>query len=197
MKAIAALDRIIGEAHSPIRQPNAKEDKKRSAIEYLHLESVIRLEGEEIHLRVVVERDNNGLLHYDLMIEKSVAEATKALDLESGASDAPRPIPDNHSGGDGAPILDGADEEVKKNAMIINMFFFGEVVDEGEDPTYDQGGIFPAPLAPEGAESKVKTAKGTRSADRLQRDRSRPPDHVTRPDHGRREPGVPARAAAA
>ena len=44
------------------------------------------------------------------------SEAQKALDRESSASGAPRPIPDNHSGGDSAEILDRPVNGVKLEA---------------------------------------------------------------------------------
>lgn len=95
LKLVAKIAEIIRTANLPANgwQDNEKMDKKRSSSGYYHLENTIMLDDELISLKVVIEKDNNGLLHYDVILPKNSAQF-------DGIKKSERPVLDNYSRGD-------------------------------------------------------------------------------------------------
>ncbi|MEE3608283.1 hypothetical protein ACLQ90_09655 [Avibacterium paragallinarum] len=73
LKALAQLEEIIKTAKGSkdYIQDNFKSDKKPNVLRYFHLENHVLVDNRPLKINVVIEEDTNGLLHYDLTLEKN------------------------------------------------------------------------------------------------------------------------------
>ncbi len=132
LKALAVIDRIIKGAHSPDYQSNFKVNEKPHVIEYIHLKNTVTIDGEPTPFDVIIERDADGLLHYDIMIPK--AKVTAALDSSSTAAEW-QTTPDTKSGiyhklsvrqGDEKINIDHIFDTASSDQWVLNLFIEGE-----------------------------------------------------------------------
>lgn len=89
LKLLHAIPQIITAATEAQRSENNKRDTKPDVVAYYDLKSTATLGDEHLSVRVVIEQDSNGLLHYDLMIN---SPTKKAMLDSTGRS------PDHYSG---------------------------------------------------------------------------------------------------
>ncbi|WP_198331476.1 defense against restriction DarA-related protein [Psychrobacter aquimaris] len=138
LKLVAKIAEIIRTATLSTNswQDNEKLDKKPMVAGYYHLENKISIGGETIELRVLIEKDQKGLLHYDVILPKHAASFDN-LDQKNVLETA---IPDNDSGvASSTPnIKSPNDEDVNQDqAMfdkaspatvdgVLNMFILNE-----------------------------------------------------------------------
>lgn len=96
LKLVAKIAEIIKTATLSTNgwQDNEKLDKKPMVAGYYHLENKISIDGEIIELRVLIEKDQKGLLHYDVILPKHEAIFDN-LEQKNVLETA---IPDNYSG---------------------------------------------------------------------------------------------------
>lgn len=149
LKLVAKIAEIIKTATLPTNgwQDNEKLDKKPMTLGYYHLENKVSIGGEIIELRVLIEKDQKGLLHYDVILPKHEASFDN-LEQKNVLETA---IPDNDSGVDSSTLNIKApnDEDVNQDqAMfdkassatvggVLNMFIlndtFAEDTANGDD----------------------------------------------------------------
>ncbi|MGP5656812.1 defense against restriction DarA-related protein [Psychrobacter celer] len=96
LKLVAKIAEIIKTATLSTNswQDNEKLDKKPMVAGYYHLENKISIDGEIIELRVLIEKDQKGLLHYDVILPKHEVSFDN-LEQKNVLETA---IPDNDSG---------------------------------------------------------------------------------------------------
>ena len=96
LKLVAKIAEIIKTATLSTNgwQDNEKLDKKPMVAGYYHLENKISIDDEIIELRVLIEKDQKGLLHYDVILPKHEASFDN-LEQKNVLETA---IPDNYSG---------------------------------------------------------------------------------------------------
>lgn len=96
LKLVAKIADIIRTATLSTNgwQDNEKLDKKPMVAGYYNLENKISIDGEVIELRVLIEKDQKGLLHYDVILPKHEASFDN-LEQKKVPETA---IPDNDSG---------------------------------------------------------------------------------------------------
>ena len=121
LKALAAIKQIISGADSPIREDNFKKNEKPDVVAYYHLRNSINLDGATLPLTVVVQEDDKGFMHYDMLIDRNVVETKTALDSSSAAS--VRASTPNHNSGN-AHTLSIALDSI--GGEVVNLFFDGE-----------------------------------------------------------------------
>lgn len=75
LKLVAAIGDLIKTATLINHQieNNYKQEKKKEIICYYHLTNQCLVDGEKIKVRIIVEKDTKGLLHYDVIVPKSIA----------------------------------------------------------------------------------------------------------------------------
>lgn len=147
LKLASAISQIIKTAKiAPDSwQPNNKTDKKPSTLGYYHLSNSVKLDGDVFNLRVIIEKDNNGLLHYDVIVSDE-----QAIDVFDGVDNnlLEQPCPDNNSGGSPS-IKDSIENEHHPvnvfdslpSGYVVNLFIEGEpaevvhVEDAPQEPT--------------------------------------------------------------
>ncbi|MAD95846.1 MAG: hypothetical protein CMB99_00820 [Flavobacteriaceae bacterium] len=137
LKMLAGLKQLIATARTPVIEKNHKVADKRSVELYYRLSNRVSIDGERHNVTVLIEKDVNGMLHYDLLLE---AKTKTALDSAS-AVDADQSIPDNHSGDeptnnngtepDAGQVLDNValDDTASGSLtgnMVLNLFIEGE-----------------------------------------------------------------------
>lgn len=96
LKLVAKIAEIIKTATLSTNgwQDNEKLDKKPMVAGYYHLENKISIDDEIVELRVLIEKDQKGLLHYDVILPKHEAIFDN-LEQKNVLETA---IPDNYSG---------------------------------------------------------------------------------------------------
>lgn len=163
LKLVAVVSNIIKTANlsSDSWQDNQKKERKPNVAGYYHLKNMVVVEGELIEVSVLIEKDDNGLLHYDILVPKKNADGFDSI--ETKKSD--QPIPDNYSGGrsdkDSKPqVIDSVNRaDFDENAdFVVNMFISGR--DSNKTPNF----ALATTIIPTGRENTVKTAKGTQVA---------------------------------
>ena len=136
LKLVASIADIIKTAKLPSAgwQDNGKLDKKPRVSGYYHLTNNIDIDGESFDIRVIVEKDENGLLHYDVVVPKNVQEFDSVIQNEKSECSSP----DNYSGEtfafDGITpqdenLVNAFDDAGEK--YVLNLFIEGE--DDVED----------------------------------------------------------------
>ena len=132
LKLAAAIKDIVKSAklESPKLDENHKKDKKAEIIGYYHLTANVILDGEVFKARVVVEKDNRGLLHYDLILPKSkvgIFDSAKQITAENLITIQGQPL----------------DIDIAKNSEISNTFDSIEIENPIEKLTPDtkSGGL--------------------------------------------------------
>lgn len=129
LKLAAKIEAIIRTAKMPKTgawQDNQKKSSKRSVAGYYHLTNAVNIDGEKLNITVLIEKDNNGLLHYDLILPKDNAKFDSLEIKMSG-----RPIPDNYSGGDPDLLITPYDENIVNGfdaangeKYVLNLFVY-------------------------------------------------------------------------
>lgn len=193
LKLVAKIAEIIRTATLSANswQDNEKLDKKPMVAGYYHLENKISIDGEIVKLRVLIEKDQKGLLHYDVILPKHEASFDN-LEQKNVLETA---IPDNDSGVASSTlnIKSPNDEDVNQDqAMfdkaspatvdgVLNMFILNETSTEdtagGNDSIEAEGtdkeladtdGDEASTTNPnnkkitKGKSNKAKTSKGTK-----------------------------------
>lgn len=137
LKMIAAIESIIGSASEKSWEENYKKEDKPYIEGYFTLKSRVSVEDRAFVVDVLIEKDGNGVFHYDLIIDR---EKTKtALDSASGAASVARRSPDHKSGHSGDPnVVEGAQEvnlalDSASGRMVLNLFIEGEPPELVED----------------------------------------------------------------
>ena len=142
LKLASAIVQIIKTARldKPQLEQNYKQDKKNRVVGYYHLQNKIMIDGNLITVRVVIEKDDKGLLHYDVIVPTQASEAENLITIqgqppmEKSAEDSP----DYYSGG-------SADENSKatfdsildSGAWVVNLFIEGEPVEVIQESVED------------------------------------------------------------
>ncbi|NDI85071.1 defense against restriction DarA-related protein [Undibacterium crateris] len=130
LKILSSIKSIIATAFDPKTEENFKKDKKPHVISYLKLKNIVELAGESISVDVVIEEDDKGLLHYDMLLDAGVVDTKTALDSSSAASVSGVSTNHNSAITDTFNINPG---ETEVNAvfdsvsgMVLNLFIVGE-----------------------------------------------------------------------
>lgn len=154
LKLVAEIANIIKTAKvtSDSWQSNIKADKKRSAAGYYHLANKIKIGDDTLNVTVIIEKDNNGMSHYDVLVPSNVAN-----DLDSKKM-SKQPVPDNYSGGDldteaSKPAFDSI---IDSGEWVVNLFIEGE--DDFTLSTYTEADL-------RAQEAVLKAAEAKRQAD--------------------------------
>jgi hypothetical protein len=146
LKMLADIKQIIATAKNPIVEKNYKVAEKRNVELYYRLSNKVSIDGDSHHVTVLIEKDTDGMLHYDLLLE---AKTKTALD---SAVDVDQSIPDHNSG----------DESVENNGTALDS---GQVLDSDEpEQSFDDAGASLKPgvmlnLFIEGEEPEVLEAE--------------------------------------
>ncbi len=155
LKLVAKIAEIIKTATLSTNswQDNEKLDKKPMVAGYYHLENKISIDGEIIELRVLIEKDQKGLLHYDVILPKHEVSFDN-LEQKNVLETA---IPDNDSGVASSTLNIKApnDEDVNQEQTmfdkatpatadgVLNMFILNETSTEdtvsGDDSIEAEG----------------------------------------------------------
>lgn len=125
------IRRIVMTAKNPVSKDNNKKDKKPHVLRYHYLASRVSLEGKVYQVKLVIEEDRNGKMHYDLLVDP---HKTKAA-LDSAAFGGREWNRDNESRDalqenngtelDENQALDSASE----SDLRLNLFFVNELDD--------------------------------------------------------------------
>lgn len=165
LKAVAAIQEIIKHAKSAKWEENHK-PKKQSAEGYYHIDSSVSIDGVKVDADVVIEKDENGLLHYDYIIRSE-----KAASLD-GAASSSRVPPDHKSGTGDGDILNTNQNQSQAifdstgGEYVLNLFLkvkdpvTGEWVEVPDEPIeFDEAGDGQELLSEQGLQDKA-TALG-------------------------------------
>lgn len=131
LKLVAAIANIIKTAKLPSDnswQENGKIDKKPMVSGYYHLANMIQIDGQELNIRIVIEKDEKGLLHYDVIVPKIIKGFDGICKKMLGAA-----IPDNYSGvtpsnnitSQGENLVNQFDAATGQS-YVLNLFIEGE-----------------------------------------------------------------------
>ena len=186
LKLVAKIAEIIRTATLSTNswQDNEKLDKKPMVAGYYHLENRIFIDGGIIELRVVIEKDQKGLLHYDVILPKHEASfdnleqknvlETAIPDNDSGVASSTLNIkaPNNRDVNQDQAMFDKATPATADG--VLNMFILNdrsteEAANQGNDNELaDTDGDEESNTNPnnkkitEGKSNKAKTPKGTK-----------------------------------
>jgi hypothetical protein len=123
LKMVSKIREIIASATNPKWEGNFKTREKPSVVGYYRMSNTVSVGGSSIPVTVLIEQDENNLLHYDLLLPE---KAKAALD---SAALLPTTPPDHKS-----EIADDAHfvtlDAVSQGRYVLNLFI------EGEDPDY-------------------------------------------------------------
>ncbi|WP_125922461.1 LPD3 domain-containing protein [Pseudomonas fulva] len=170
LKLLHAVPQIIRQATAAERSENHKRDKKTTVEAYFYLKATVKLAGEPIAVRLVVEQDVSGQLYYDLLVEppkeKAMLDSNECSpdhysghSLGTGTASMSQRSPDHNSGhwldssvehGVGVVMLDDAGH------LVLNLFMDGEVL----TPEAEQAPSQPAPEIIEYTTKKGKVLRG-------------------------------------
>lgn len=142
LKLVAKIAEIIKTATFPTNgwQDNEKLDKKPMTLGYYHLENKVSIDGEIIELRVLIEKDQKGLLHYDVILPKHEASfdnleqknvlETAIPDNDSGVASSTLNIkaPNNEDVNQDQTMFDKAD--LATEGVVLNMFILNDTSTE-------------------------------------------------------------------
>jgi hypothetical protein len=135
LKLMSAIERIVGTAHTPEPSENIKKAQKRNVKGYFYLQNKVVVAGEVVGVRVVIEEDEKGLLHYDVIIDQQEAKTAHLFD--SAVWDERLTLDNNSRNGPfdycstkvfGSQVLDSASGNV--STMVVNLFIDGEAIEE-------------------------------------------------------------------
>ncbi|GLZ19464.1 LPD1 domain-containing protein [Burkholderia plantarii] len=133
LKLIPAIRRLIETAQESVEEPNHKRGSKPDVRRYFLLKNTVALDGETVRVAVLIEEDSNGLLHYDLLVDR--AETKTTLDSSSAVL-VPERSQDNDSwhpdasniDSQGIDVNEAALDSVVEGALVLNLF-----IDEEEN----------------------------------------------------------------
>ncbi|WP_236167376.1 LPD3 domain-containing protein [Pseudomonas fulva] len=148
LKLLHAVPQIIRQATAAERSENHKRDKKTTVEAYFYLKATVKLAGEPIAVRLVVEQDVSGQLYYDLLVEppkeKAMLDSNECSpdhysghSLDTGTASMSQRSPDHNSGhwldssvehGVGVVMLDDAGH------LVLNLFLESDEVSAAPAP---------------------------------------------------------------
>ena len=188
LKLIPAIKSIIKTASEKTWQDNVKKGEKPHVAGYYLLKSGAKLEGEELAIDVLIEKDENGLLHYDLLVErtqtKAALDSSSAAPVSKGSQDNNSWHLDNSSIGEPQEDFNEDDSMVDENeigetfdaeevamdsasggGMVFNLFIEGEEeVGNGEgerQPEAQSPLAAPEVISPASADSPAEDPQKT------------------------------------
>ncbi len=148
LKLMSAIRQIIATSHSPVEEANFKKAKKPQVVRYFHLSNKVTVDGEEVSVRVVIEEDQQGLLHYDVIVEADKAKTAlmdSAVDTEAmtPAHKAGITSDENDITGDNGSQEEPDDADFDSSDgtdLVLNLFIDGED-NEVEDDLNERAGF--------------------------------------------------------
>jgi len=145
LKLIPAIKSLIRSAVEAEWEGNAKPEKKPDVLGYYLIKSIARLEGEAVKVDLLIEKDKQGNLYYDLLVDRPQTKA--ALDSSSAVS-ASKHSPDNNSGYLDNLNLGALPDGVKLDSasgsdLVLNLFIEGEEPEAVEDTPADDSTPLP------------------------------------------------------
>lgn len=133
LKLIYGIRELIGNAYEKDWEPNYKRDKKPRIEGYFTLKSKAVLDGKEMIVDVLIEKDDQGHFHYDLLLDRQIAKEA-LVSASHGADGDPTPKAGDRLDTDVATFDSAGQETVK---YVINLFIEGEapeVIEEEAEP---------------------------------------------------------------
>lgn len=143
MQILHSIEQIIKNAKGKddYKQENKKKTQKANVDFYYHLQSKISLAGREFVARVVFEEDKDGILHYDVIVPRGIAENNKALYDALTHDTHPWNTPYNAYEYDDTNMQTESQEVMLdgiKNGYVLNLFIFDENGNEIDDLVQDE-----------------------------------------------------------
>lgn len=85
LQLIAAIEQILKTAKlgDNTYQDNYKSNEKPNATHYFHLRNSAIIDGNQVKFDVIIEKDKNGALHYDLYLDEDKAKIKAKADMDS------------------------------------------------------------------------------------------------------------------
>lgn len=124
LKLVAGIRALIGAASEKQWKANYKKDKKPRIEGYFTLSALAEVDGKAFPVSILVEKDDQGLFHYDFLLDRQQTKEALVRSASNGVDGAP-----TSKAGD-QPETDSTtmDAAGQSGRMVINLFI------EGEDP---------------------------------------------------------------
>lgn len=122
---LSKIEQVLKTAKYGYTEKNSKKSKKPDVELYHYLTNTFTYHGEELTFVLVIEKDTQGLLHYDILFDKYAKRHLEKVHQLLGNKNSQQSIPKNESGELSAIDYDDTlFDSINQDGYVLNLFIF-------------------------------------------------------------------------